>query len=422
MKGIPMQACGLDFGTSNSAIGVVRDGAPVLVPADDGTTLFPSAVFFDAETQGRVLYGAPAIAASVGQVEGRLMRSLKSILGSSLIEETTMIGKARVPLSRVIEIFVAHLKERAEAFAGTELTRVVHGRPVHFVDGDPAADARAEDTLRGIAERVGFTDVRFVYEPIAAAAHYERTVRSEELVLVADIGGGTTDIALIRVGPGRAALADRTSDILASSGGRVGGTDFDAQLSLASVMPLLGLGTTLVEKSLPMPSRLYHDLATWASINFVYSYANAAEARELQRGASEPAKLARLVKTIAERHGHRIAFAVEDGKIRLGSTDETEIMLGFLEDALAAEATRARFEAAIADRTARIGDLVTTCLGDAGVSDVATVFLTGGSCRVPAVRDAVRRVLPEARIAGDNDLLSVALGLTEAARRLDRIA
>ncbi len=361
-----MQACGLDFGTSNSAIGVIRDGAPVLVPADDGAVLFPSAVFFDAETPGRVLYGDAAIAASVGQVEGRLLRSLKSILGSALIEETTMVGKTRMPLSRVVEIFIRHLKQRAEAYSGAELTTVVHGRPVHFVDGDAAADARAEETLRAIARRVGFADVRFVYEPIAAAAHYERTVAAEELVLVADIGGGTSDMALIRVGPGRRALADRASDILASAGGRVGGTDFDSQLSLASVMPLLGLGTTLVEKSLPMPTRLYHELATWASINFVYTHANAAEARELQRGASEPAKLARLAGAIAGRHGHRIAFAVEAGKIRLGETPQTRIALDFLEDDLAAEASRAAFEAAIAAKTERIGELARACVSDAG--------------------------------------------------------
>lgn len=415
-----MIACGLDFGTSNSAIGVVRDGAPVLVPAEDDALLFPSAVFFDAEHAGRVLYGNAAIAASIDQVEGRLMRSLKSILGSALIEETTMVGRMRVPLSRVIEIFIGHLKQRAEAFAGAELTTVVHGRPVHFVDGDAAADARAEETLRAIAQRVGFSEVRFVYEPIAAAAHYERTVSREELVLVADIGGGTTDMALIRVGPGRAALADRSADILASSGGRIGGTDFDAQLSLASVMPLLGLGSTLATKSLPMPSRLYHELATWASINFVYTRANAAEARDLERGAREPAKLARLVSAIAHRHGHRIAFAVEAGKISLGDDHATAIGLDFLEDGLRARATRAAFEAALASRMERIGDLVRTCLAAAGVAAdrVATLFLTGGSCRVPAVREAVRRAVPAARVAGDNDMLSVALGLTEAARRL----
>ncbi len=415
-----MQACGLDFGTSNSAIGVIRDGVPALVPSDTGSTLFPSAVFFDAETPGRVLYGDAAIAASVGQVQGRLLRSLKSILGSSLIEETTMVGKNRVPLSRVIEIFIRHLKQRAEAFHGMELTTAVHGRPVHFVDGDDAADARAERVLRGIAERVGFTDVRFVYEPIAAAAHYERTVRGEELVLVADIGGGTSDIALIRVAPGRAKRADRKEDILASTGGRVGGTDFDCLLSLASVMPLLGLGTRLVEKNLPMPLRLYHDLATWASINFVYTHANAVEARELAKGAAEPEKLARLVAAIGGRHGHRIAFAVEAAKIALGEAPATPVPLGFLDDGLAAQATRPGFEAAIAAKTDRIAALVRDCISAAGISPdrIQTAFLTGGSSRVQAVRDAVLRAVPAARIAGDSDLLSVAFGLTEEARRL----
>ena len=280
--------------------------------------------------------------------------------------------------------------------------------------GSTAVERRA---IQESAESAGARRVFLIEEPMAAAIGAGLPVTEPTGSMVVDIGGGTTDIALIRVGPGRTALADRKDDILASNGGRVGGTDFDAQLSLAAVMPLLGLGTTLVEKALPMPSRLYHELATWASINFVYTRANAAEARELQRGASEPAKLARLVKTIAERHGHRIAFAVEAGKIDLGEAENAEIALGFLEDALAAATTRPGFEAAIAERTRRISDLVTACLSDAGVSDVGTVFLTGGSCRVPAVREAVRRVLPSARIAGDNDLLSVALGLTEAARR-----
>ena len=102
----------------------------------------------------------------------------------------------------------------------------------------------------------GFRDVAFVYEPIAAAHHYEQTVQGEELVLIADIGGGTSDFSVIRVGPQRRERPDRSRDVLATAGVRVGGTDFDAALSLAAVMPLLGLGTQLVEKNLPMPSAL----------------------------------------------------------------------------------------------------------------------------------------------------------------------
>jgi hypothetical chaperone protein len=413
-----MNACGLDFGTSNSAIGIIRDGAPVLVPADSDSTLVPSAVFFDAETRGRILFGREAIAASVAQNEGRLTRALKSILASTLIHETTMLGRKRVPFTVVVEMFVRHLKQKAEAFLGAPIEGVVHGRPVHFVDGDDAADARAEGVLRDIATRVGFKDVRFVYEPIAAARHYEATATREELVLVGDIGGGTSDIAVIRVGPDRRKLADRRADILASGGARIGGTDFDAALSLAGVMPLLGLGTRLVGKNLPMPRRLFHDLATWATINWVYTRANLAEARELAADAREPEKVNRLVTAIAGRHGHRIAFAVEDAKIALSDIDEARIPLPFLDDGLHAPVTRGGFETSIAEKTARLQALATGAIADAGAAPgrIDTIFLTGGSCRVPAVREAIRRAAPDARIAGSSDFLSVALGLTEEAR------
>src|SRR5687768_6529742 len=125
-----MIACGLDFGTSNSAIGVMRGNAAALAPLEDGETLMPSAVFFDHETNDRVLFGTDAISAYVGQTEGRLMRALKSILGSPLIDEETSLGTRKVPLTEVVELFVRHLKRKAEAFAGQEIKSVVHGRPV----------------------------------------------------------------------------------------------------------------------------------------------------------------------------------------------------------------------------------------------------------------------------------------------------
>src|SRR5690348_4881716 len=256
LEGTVMIACGLDFGTSNSAIGVVRDNTAALAPLEGDGTLMPSAVFFDYETKGRVLFGNEAIAAYVGQTEGRLMRALKSILGSALIDEETVLGGRKVPLRGVVEIFVRHLKDKAEAFAGQEITAVVHGRPVRFVDDDDTADARAQAVLEGIARQVGFRDVAFVYEPIAAAHHYEQTVEREELALIADIGGGTSDFSVIRVGPQHRGRTDRRRDVLANAGIRVGGTDFDSALNLAAVMPLLGLGTRLVEKDLPMPNAL----------------------------------------------------------------------------------------------------------------------------------------------------------------------
>jgi hypothetical chaperone protein len=412
-----MIACGLDFGTSNSAIGVARDAAVALAPLEGSNTLMPSAVFFDDETKGRVLFGSDAISAYVGQAEGRLMRALKSILGSSLINEKTSLGSRMVPLAEVVEIFVRHLKHKAEAFAGREITTVVHGRPVRFVDGDDHADARAQEVLEAIARRAGFRDITFVYEPIAAAHHYERTVQSEELVLIADIGGGTSDFSVVRIGPGRRGRADRGRDVLANAGARLGGTDFDSALNLATVMPLLGLGTHLIEKNLPVPKALYHELATWATINFAYTYRNEREVAEMVSGAREPEKVGRLLTVIRRRLGHRLAFAVEDAKIALSGADRAALPLGFVDDGLAAMAERIDFECAIAAQADRLYLTARSCIATAGLGAVAidTIFLTGGSSRVPAVRTAIARAAPSARLAAGSDFLSVALGLTQMA-------
>jgi hypothetical chaperone protein len=416
-----MIACGLDFGTSNSAIGVARDRMAALAPIEANSTLMPSAVFFDYEAKGRVLFGNQAVSAYIGRTEGRLMRALKSILGSPLIDEETSLGGRKVPLTEVVELFVRHLKHKAEAFAGQEITAVVHGRPVRFVDDDDKSDARAQAELESIARRAGFRDVAFVYEPIAAAHHYERTVQGEELALIADIGGGTSDFSIIRVGPQRRGRADRGQDVLATAGVRVGGTDFDSALSLTSVMPHLGLGTQLVEKNLPVPNALYHELAAWPTINFAYTYKNERELADLVSLACEPGKVERLLNVVRKRLGHRLAFAVEDAKIELSAVERAAVPLGFLEAGLAITTTRGEFDRAIDARVERLYKAASDCIAAAGLGPAAidTIFLTGGSSRVPLVRAAIGRAAPSARFAarqaGGSDLLSVALGLTQMA-------
>ncbi len=415
-----MSACGLDFGTSNSAIGVVgADRSIALAPVEGDDVLIPSAIFFDFAERDAVQFGRTAIANYIAQHEGRLMRALKSVLGSSLIDEQTALRTKRIALVEVVELFVRHLKAKAEESIGAPLDFVVHGRPVRFVDNDDAADAKAEATLKKIAMKAGFREVTFVYEPIAAAYHYEETVNHEELVLVADIGGGTSDFTIVRIGPERRKVEDRREDILGNSGVRVGGTDFDRNLSFDAVMPLLGLGTELVEKDLPMPRGLFVDLATWATINFTYRPKTVREINELFALAEEPEKVGRLVTTATKHLGHRIAFSVEDGKIALSDRDEAHIELGFLEKGLEAPASRALFHHTIEREIERLDRAISTCLIEARVSPkaIGSVFLTGGTARVPAVRAAITGALPEARIAQGDDFLSVALGLTRAAER-----
>ena len=309
-------ACGIDFGTSNSTVGLAdATGARLIALEGDQPTL-PTAVFLDTETAA-ASFGRAAIAAYTGGEDGRLMRGLKSTLGSALIRETTRLGPRQISFREVLARFMAHLRARLDAETGTPLTSVVLGRPVHFVDDDPAGDAAAQQVLEEIARDLGFRDIAFQYEPIAAALHYESSVTAEELVLVADIGGGTSDFSILRVSPTRARRPDRAEDILGNHGIRVGGTDLDRLLSLAEVMPHLGFGSSVRQGKSLMPRHYYIDLATWVRINMVYTTRTLTDLRQILREADAPDRIARLIRVIETRRGHALAMRVEEAKIAL---------------------------------------------------------------------------------------------------------
>src|ERR1700724_4492566 len=292
LPGARMSICGLDFGTSNTTLGTIAGHAPVLTALEAGQTTIPSAIFYEAD--GTVLIGRKAIETYVEGVPGRLMRSLKSVLGTSLIDETTRLGRERTSFRDVIAYYLGAVKRRAEQATGRELCDVVHGRPVHFVDNAPDADRKAERTLREIAREVGFDEVTFQFEPIAAALDYERQISTEEIALIADIGGGTSDFSIARLSPERHGKVDRSADILANDGVRIGGTDFDRQLSLGVVMPLFGFGSPMKRPGLEVPSRYFHDLATSSNINRMYEPRVSAELRQVRHQAREPDLLDRL--------------------------------------------------------------------------------------------------------------------------------
>ena len=204
--------CAIDFGTSNSAIAIPGEAGMRLVELEAGFTTMPTAVFYAADGKPHEPphreFGRAAIAAYVDGIDGRLMRSMKSILGSSLVEQTTDVGGGRGErYLDIVTAYLAHLKRRAEATSRAPIGRVVLGRPVFFVDDDAAADAKAQVSLRTAAQRAGFREIEFQYEPIAAAFDYEQGTEREEKVLVADIGGGTSDFSIVRVGPGGPGVA-----------------------------------------------------------------------------------------------------------------------------------------------------------------------------------------------------------------------
>ena len=279
-------ACGLDFGTSNSTVGVHQDEQIVLAHLEGDKVTLPSVVFFNADLD-EVSYGRAALTDYLDGYEGRLMRSMKSLLGTGLIEGHTEVQGRRISYKGLLAQYIQELKRRAEISVKQSFRHAVFGRPVHFIDDDLKADQVAEATLKEIAMSAGFQEVSFQFEPIAAALDYESRLAREELVLIVDIGGGTSDFSIVRLSPERKKAADRQQDILSNSGVHIGGTDFDKYLSLQKFMPLLGLGGKLLGGA-DMPSANYFNLATWHTINLVYAQKVVREIQDLQHDIGDP--------------------------------------------------------------------------------------------------------------------------------------
>ncbi|MCR4265592.1 Hsp70 family protein [Nitratireductor sp. ZSWI3] len=410
--------CGIDFGTSNSTVGVSNAEEARLLPLEGDRVTLPSALFFGFDDD-RVRFGRAAIDAYVEGEEGRLMRSLKSILGSSLMHEKTRIRTRFMTFADILGHFIGHLRGKLEAEAGTRADQAVFGRPVRFVDEDDAADAEAEAMLEQIARAQGFRHVAFQFEPIAAALDYERTAAGEELVLIVDIGGGTSDFSIVRVAPERARKADRQDDILANGGVHIGGTDFDRLLSIAEVMPHLGLGSSTADGKRLLPKRHFNDLATWHRINALYSREVMSELRQIRYEAARRDLVDRLIRVVEERRGHSLALAVEEAKIALTGEAETRIRLARFIDGADVAVTRTAFDAVIGEAMHRLAQAVSRLLAMAGVGAGAidTVFLTGGSSSIPLLQQTVAGLLPDARIVAGDLLGSVGSGLALDARR-----
>jgi hypothetical chaperone protein len=410
-------ACGIDFGTSNSTVGWVRPGHPIMLELEDGKITLPSVVFFNAEDE-ESSYGRAALAEYLAGCEGRLMRSLKSLLGTSLMDGQTEVGGRALPFRVLLAQFIGEVKRRAESAAGRQFEHVVLGRPVHFIDDDAAADQLAEDTLAEIARNVGFRNVAFQYEPIAAAFEYESQIDREELVLIADIGGGTSDFTLVRLGPERVARSERADDILATGGVHIGGTDFDKYLSLSCVMPLLGYGSQFLSGA-EVPSSYYFNLATWHTINQAYTRKMQAQLTEMIRDAREPAKLQRLQHLIEERSGHWLAMKVEEGKIALSAQASAQLDLERLAPPVLLDVTRDSFDAAVGNLVDSVGATVTQLLADAGVQpeQVDTIFFTGGSSGVHLLRERIAALVPGARRVEGDLFGSIGAGLARDALR-----
>jgi hypothetical chaperone protein len=411
-------SCGIDFGTSNSSVAIARGGNVNLVPLEGADVTMPTAIFFRPGLPP--LFGRQATQSYFKREDGRFMRSLKRVLGTSLMKQGTVVNGKAVRFEQIIGSFLSALKRSTDDFGDTSVENVVMGRPVHFVDNNSSADRQAQAELHEIAKSVGFKNILFQYEPIAAAFAHEVRIDQEQLAIVADLGGGTSDFTVIKVCNKNVSKSDRTSDILASTGVRIGGNDFDKDLCLSSIMPEIGYRSTYGTKNLEVPLKYYHDLAEWSKVNFLYTPKIRSQVQQFYNESHDQTRFGRLNKLLKDESGHLLLSVAEDSKIALTETDRIDAPMNFIENGFAIELNRGVFERAIANDVARIRTAAQECLTQAGVKsgDIQLVILTGGSTEIPLVRMAFQEMFPTAQIADENKLSSVGLGLAyDSARR-----
>jgi hypothetical chaperone protein len=402
---------GIDFGTSNTAAAIVgADGRLHPLALDEGRHAMPTALFFSSE-DGHTEYGARAMQAYLQGTEGRLLRSIKSLLGSRLMDEQTVVNGRLLSFFDIVVMFFSELKSRAQAQLGHEIDAAMLGRPVHFVDDDPERDALAQATLERAARAAGFQHIGFQLEPIAAAFDFEKRVACDTTALVVDIGGGTSDFTVIELGPERQHQRDRTRDVLATTGVHIGGTDFDRLLDLAFVMPLLGRGH-LGPSGREVPAGVFFDLSTWHLIHHAYSRKSLHHARELRDFYSDATLYRRLLTVLEQRHGHRLLAQVENAKIACSTQEAvTDMDLDCIEPALRAQLSPDGMRQTLAQQVRQIVACAEQCVQASGARRIDAVYLTGGSSAFAPLVAALQATFAEADIVQGDRFGGVAAGL-----------
>lgn len=427
-----MSYIGIDFGTSNTISAIADDvSEPTLIPLEDGKDTLPSALFFinkDDQEEGipDVMYGRCAIKAYLEDgYEGRFMRSPKKVLGTPTFRQSTGIIGKKSSFHEIISGFLSHVKEVSELNCDKTLEQVVLGRPVNFTH-DPQMNDVAENELRLCAQKAGFKNISFQFEPIAAAFTHERAVDGQKLALVADIGGGTSDFTVIELSRDYIELSDRSNHVLGYSGVRIGGTDFDERLSMKSFMGTLGKGEFYLppmrDNSIDVPLYLYSKISDWAFAFEAYTNENIRFAETLSRQMLDEngrIKLLRLLDVLKNRKAHQILNSVEIAKFILTEEKSTICSLDFLLEKPFVQVNRVQFEEAIARDAQQIANSINECLLQAAVipEQIELVILTGGSTEVPLIQKTIKDIFPQSYFSQGNKLDSVGLGLAIEARR-----
>jgi hypothetical chaperone protein len=421
---------GIDFGTTNSSIAKADASGNVDVvrfPSAGGfTDAYRSLLYLEQVTEGgfktvKSWSGPEGIEHYlIAANKGRLIQSLKSFLTSRTLRSTEVFGRRRT-LEDLIARILRDLREKAEHHYSGRIRSAVVGRPVRFVGAETPADNEfAEGRLREAFRVAGFETVQFEMEPVAAAHHYESTLDRDELILIGDFGGGTSDFSLIRVGPKVLKRGRKPKDLLGNAGVGLAGDAFDSKIVRHLVSPALGAGTEMrsMEKILPVPGWVYAKLEHWHHLSFLKAKETMMMLNSVRGHAFEPEKIEALIHLIEEDLGYQLHRAVQKVKCDLSEHQTARFRFTDAEVELDQPVKRRDFESWIEDELSQIEGCVDGLLADSGVAaqQVDMVFLTGGTSFVPAVRRIFTKRFGAAKIQTGNEFTSVARGLALKAR------
>jgi hypothetical chaperone protein len=418
-------AIGIDFGTTNSSIACVDGSGQVQLAKfpylGSLTDSYRSLLYLQQVKEGGVNIlkswtGPEGIEHYLSaEATGRLIQSLKTYLTSRTLQGTEVFGR-RYTLEDLIGRILRDLRERAEHQFGNKISSAVVGRPVHFAGAEKEEDDRyAEARLKSAMELAGFESVEFEMEPVAAAHYYESLLDHDELILIGDFGGGTSDFSLIHVGPTVRRRGSASEAIVGNAGLGIAGDAFDAKIIRNLVSPALGAGSQLrsLDKILTVPNWVYIRLERWHHLSLLRAKDVLDMLTGVRAQSLEPEKIGALIHFIKEDLGFHLHRAVQKVKCDLSNNSVTQFRFsdGFVD--LVEDVERTSFEAWISEELEQIADCVDSLLSCAGVlpKDVDMVFLTGGSSFVPALRGIFETRFGEARIRGGNEFTSVASGL-----------
>lgn len=418
-------AIGLDFGTTNSSIALARpDGNIELARFAYGgatTESFRSLLYLERAREGhrttiKSWSGPQGIQRYLDAEEkGRLIQSLKSFLSSASLRATEIFGRS-FTLEQLIANILRDIRVQAEEQFGSPIEGAVVGRPVRFVGAESSKDDEcAVQRLRQALTDSGFKEVVFEFEPVAAAYHYESRLDRNEVILIGDFGGGTSDFSLVRVGPEFRNTKRQQNRVIGNEGVPLAGDAFDARLIRHLVSPALGAGSVWNSggKVLPIPNWVYFKLERWHHLSFLRSAETLAMLRGLAAQAREPEKLHAFVYLVQHDLGYQLHQAVQRVKMTLSHAERTVFRFSHGEIDIEAEVARAQFETWITGELHAIEKAVTALLSKTqmAASGIDRVFLTGGTSLVPAVRRIFESRFGAEKIRTGDEFTSVARGL-----------